>query len=106
MSTRHPASTSRLRRFVEWAFRNRRTGRITVAQVPNLPLSIFLATVVIRWFTPAGSDAGTYLAWIGCAGLSWWAVDEVCRGVNPWRRTLGIAGCAVAVVEVVSLVTR
>jgi len=21
--------------------------------------------------------------------LAWWAVDEVVRGVNPWRRCLG-----------------
>jgi hypothetical protein len=23
--------------------------------------------------------------------LGWWAVDEVLRGVNPWRRLLGTA---------------
>jgi hypothetical protein len=29
----------------------------------------------------------------------------VLRGVNPWRRALGVAGCGFAIAGVVSLVT-
>ena len=28
----------------------------------------------------------------GSAALGWWAIDEVARGVNPWRRILGASG--------------
>ncbi|MEL7210840.1 MAG: hypothetical protein AAGK32_21830, partial [Actinomycetota bacterium] len=35
---------------VDWLFRDRTTGRITIAQPPNPPLWIFLASVVARWF--------------------------------------------------------
>ena len=86
---------------VDWLFRDRRTGRIVVAQVPNLPLWIFLATVVARWVVPEDSGAFTALRVVALASLGWWAVDEVVRGVNPWRRLLGIGGCVVVVAGVV-----
>ena len=42
--------------WVDWMFRDRRTGRITIAQFPNLALWTFFATVVVRWvFSPHGA---------------------------------------------------
>lgn len=76
-------------RTVDWLFRNRQTGRLTIGQPPNLSLGIFLAATVARWvFDPAG-DVRTALITIGRLALVWWAVDEIVRGVNPWRRILG-----------------
>ena len=89
-------------RAFDWLFCNRRTGRITIAQFPNVALSVFLVTVVFRWVVTTGT-ARTMLDWIGLAALAWWAVDEVFRGVNPWRRLLGLIGCAFAVAGLVSL---
>ena len=83
-------------RLFGWLFRNRRTGRITVAQFPNVALSIFFVTVVLRWFVSPGTGFRTAIDWIGVSALAWWALDEVFRGVNPWRRLLGLAGCIAA----------
>jgi hypothetical protein len=74
---------------IDWLFRNRRTGRITVVQFPNLPLGLFLIAMVVRSVTNPSGGLRTALAVVGTAGLVWWAVDEVIRGVNPWRRLLG-----------------
>jgi hypothetical protein len=87
---------------VDWWFRDRRTGRIVVAQFPNLALWIFLATVVLRWVVPEDSGAFTALRGVALAALAWWAIDEVVRGVNPWRRLLGLAGCAIVIVGLVT----
>jgi hypothetical protein len=74
---------------VEWLFRNRTTGQITVGQFPNLALGLFLAATVAGWVTgPSGRFSGA-LGAIGAGALLWWAADEVLRGVNPWRRLLG-----------------
>lgn len=74
---------------INWLFRNRQTGRITIAQWPNLPLWLFLVATALRWlFAPAGG-LRTALEVVATGGLLWWAVDEVLRGVNPWRRFLG-----------------
>lgn len=94
---------ARLPRPLEWMFRNRRTGRLTIAQFPNVALWIFFATVVWRRAGPPRGAGRTAIGVIGAAALAWWAVDEVVRGVNPWRRLLGLGGCALAVAGVVSL---
>jgi hypothetical protein len=86
---------------IDWLFRNRQTGRITVAQVPNLPLVVALAALgARRLFAPSGAWDGT-LGFVGWVALGWWAVGEVFRGVNPFRRLLGggvlLAGILLAV---------
>jgi len=88
---------------IDWLFRNRQTGRITIAQFPNVPLWIFFATVVLGRVVAAGSEARRVIGGIGVASLAWWALDEVFRGVNPWRRLLGLGGCAFAVSGLVRL---
>lgn len=79
----------RLERGIGWLFRSRTTGRITIAQFPNAALALFLIVSVLRWLlSPAGQFA-TALRVIADGGLIWWAIDELIRGVNPWRRLLG-----------------
>lgn len=78
-----------LTRSFDWLFRNRSTGAITIAQFPNVPLAVFLVAAGVRWlFHPTGA-LGTVVAIAAAAGLIVWAVLEVARGVNPWRRILG-----------------
>lgn len=74
---------------VDWAPRDRRTGRIVIAQWPNAALVVWIVAGVLRAvFDPAGGW-GTALRVVATLALGWWAVDEVVRGVNPWRRLLG-----------------
>jgi hypothetical protein len=87
---------------IDWLFRNRRTGQITIAQFPNVALWIFLVTVALRWVITTGV-ARTTIDGIAVGSLGWWAVDEVVRGVNPWRRLLGLGGCAFAAAGLVAL---
>ena len=61
-----------------------------IAQLPNLPLWIFLATVVLRRVVPARTWVRTAINWTAVVALGWWALDESLRGVNPWRRALGL----------------
>ena len=74
---------------MNWLFRNRQTGEITVAQAPNPPLWVFFAATIVRvLFRPSGR-AGTALTIVARGALAIWAVDELARGVNPFRRILG-----------------
>ncbi len=81
-----------LRQALDWTFRSRIDGRITVGQWPNLPLWLFLGLTAAGFaLDPTGAPgravrAGALLC------LAWWALDEVFRGVNPWRRFLGALG--------------
>jgi hypothetical protein len=82
---------------IDWLLRDRRTGRWVVVQAPNLPLLVWLVTVVLRWFWHARA-----LDVVGTTALVVWAGDEVARGVNPFRRLLGAAVLAALVVRWVS----
>ena len=80
-----------VRRLLLWCFRNRETGAITVAQTPNLALSVFLVATAILWLTHPTGAISTMAQVVATGSLVVWALDEVVRGVNPWRRFLGIA---------------
>ena len=80
-----------MRRAIDWMFRSRRTGRITIAQFPNTALWLFLVAAFLRGLFHPDGRPGTVLAVAATVGLTWWALDEVLRGVNPWRRLLGAA---------------
>jgi len=74
---------------VDWALRDRRTGRIVIAQWPNAALVVWIVAGAARAvLDPAGGWA-TALRVVATLALGWWAVDEIARGVNPWRRLLG-----------------
>ncbi len=92
-----------MRSAFDWLFRSRTSGRITIAQMPNVALWIFFATVVLRRIVATGTSPRTVVDWIGVGALGWWALDEVIRGVNPWRRLLGLGGCAFTVAGIVGL---
>ena len=96
-------STDEDRSFIDWAFRSRETGEIVIAQMPNLPLWIWLATLPFGWFLDASSQIATGAKVIGTAALLWWAVLEIFQGVNPWRRLVGVGGLFFVAMRVMQL---
>jgi hypothetical protein len=78
---------SRLRSGLGWLLRDRRTGRVVVAQAPNAPAWVYVASLLARRVVPDG--AVTAVTAVGTVALVVWALDELVRGVNPFRRLLG-----------------
>jgi hypothetical protein len=79
------------RRFLQWFFRNRETGAITIAQTPNLVLWIVIVGSALIWALHPAGRFGVALEIVVRVAILVWAIDEVWRGVNPWRRFLGAA---------------
>jgi len=77
------------RNVLRWLFEDRRTGRIVVAQWPNIPLAVWIVASAVNWLANPGGRWGTALQVTGTVALIVWAADEIFRGVNPWRRILG-----------------
>ena len=92
---RHGSPARTVAALFDWLFRNRETGQITIGQFPNVALWIFIVTVILRRVL-ADTATRTAVDAIGVAALAWWALDELFRGVNPWRRLLGLVGCLAA----------
>ncbi|MHB1491348.1 hypothetical protein GALL_466200 [mine drainage metagenome] len=98
-----PDGTQARPNVLSWMFRSRTTGRITVAQLPNWPLATWLLATVVLWLVDPQGWVRVGITVVSTLALAVWAVDEVLRGVNPFRRLLGgvVLGWLV-----VSLVTR
>jgi hypothetical protein len=76
---------------LEWLLRDRVSGGITIAQFPNPALWTWLAATVLGlWWRPTVGDVDVLVV-LSTGALLVWAVDEVLRGVNPFRRLLGAA---------------
>jgi hypothetical protein len=71
-------------------FRDRKTGRIVIAQRPNPALLVFLVASVIQRFGHPHGRVRSVIGAVAVIALLWWAVDEMVRGVNPFRRLLGV----------------
>jgi hypothetical protein len=84
------ATTSPVQRSIDWAFRSRESGRIVIVQRPNLPLVLFVVLRVAAMVIPDGSMHDV-VSWTARIALAWWGLDELLRGVNPFRRLLGAA---------------
>ena len=75
--------------WITWLFADRKTGRIVIGQFPNLVLWIFLGAVIVRLVLGPTGVWGTAVNAVADIALLWWAIDEIVRGVNPFRRILG-----------------
>ena len=64
---------------------------MTIVQFPNLELGIVVVASVVRGLTHLTGAPRTLLDAVAAVALAAWAVDEIVRGVNPWRRFLGAA---------------
>lgn len=74
---------------LSWLFEDRRSGRIVVVQWPNIPLWVWIAASTLNGLAHPGGRWGAALSVTGSVALAVWAIDEILRGVNPWRRIVG-----------------
>ena len=74
-----------------WLFEDRRTGKIVIGQTPNLPLIVFVCAFAADAALKPQGAAGTIVRGIKVSSLTYFALDELLRGVNPFRRMGGAA---------------
>lgn len=77
------------RRAFRWCFADRDTGRIVIAQAPNTALLVVLGALGVEVLFKPDGTGGRVVAAAKTASLTYWSFDEILRGANPWRRTLG-----------------
>ena len=66
-----------------------REGKVVLAQIPNLPLIVWIVASLLRLiFTTGKVNIG--LEAIAFGSLFTWAWEELFQGVNYFRRVLGL----------------
>lgn len=76
-----------MRQLLNWWLTDPTTGRVVIAQSPNPALLVWLGAFAGR--IVSGPELDAKLSWIGSGALIVWGLDEILRGVNPFRRLLG-----------------
>jgi hypothetical protein len=99
--TETPEQIQKRSGFLDWAFRSRTTGRITVGQLPNGPLTVWLVASAALWLGHPHGRVRVVFVVIATAALALWAGGEALRGVNPFRRLLGVTVLAWLVLSLV-----
>jgi hypothetical protein len=84
-----------------WWFTNRSTGRITVAQMPNLALLLFGVATVAARLLDGHPTTSRVLSDVASGAIVVWSLDEIVRGVNPWRRLLGAVVLAASILSII-----
>ena len=67
-----------------------REGNIVIAQMPNLPILVWLAATLLQLVVPSGK-VGAGLGLVAFGTLFTWAWLELFAGVNYFRQALGLA---------------
>lgn len=75
---------------VDKVFRDREgEGEIVLAQMPNLPIIVWIVASLLRLFFTTGK-VSIGLEIIAFGSLFTWAWEELFQGVNYFRRALGL----------------
>ena len=82
-----------------WWFRSS-DGRLTLWQLPNPALCVWLVTLVLGRFDLSVADKAA-VDGVRRGALLVWALDEVVRGASPFRRVLGAVVLAAQLVSLV-----
>ncbi len=102
-----PAVPSPGQDLLGWAVTSRENGEVVLWQAPNLPALLSTVGVVLTAVSPRGSGVQRGATVATMLVSAWWGVDELARGVNPFRRALGAGGLtAVAAATVVAVRRR
>jgi hypothetical protein len=81
-------------RMKDWLFRSRVTGEITYGQRPNVTLIAYYVLWAVRRFVKPTGQTGSVVSGVTDGLITVWAIDELARGVNPFRRMIGGATLA------------
>lgn len=65
-----------------------RQGQVVIWQTPNLPLIAWAGLTVFSLLV--NGRLADILSWLGSAALITWSLLEIFRGVNYFRRALGL----------------
>jgi hypothetical protein len=84
---------SRIRNFFDWLFKdlNGRHGKYVIAEVPNLPLIIFMVAIVLSVAIYPG-PVQKFFAIVAYISILYWGFREWRGGRSRFRKLLGFLG--------------
>ncbi len=89
---------ARIKYYLDWLYKdqNGRNGKYVIAEAPNLPLIIFMVSIVLAVVVYPGIFQ-KFLVVVAYIALTWWGILEIRSGRSRFRRLLGILGIVAVV---------
>jgi len=89
---------AKIRYYLDWLFRDRtsRRGKYVIAEVPNLPLIIFMIAIILSVAIYPGTLQKVVTA-VAYLSLIYWGILEYKSGRSRFRQLLGILGIIAAI---------
>lgn len=84
---------ARIRFWINWFFRDltQRKGKYVIAEVPNLPLIIFMVAIILSVISNPGIIQ-KLLTGVAYLALVYWGILEWRNGRSRFRKLLGVLG--------------
>ena len=77
-----------IKKLFKWLFITK-DGKVVIGQLPNLPIILWLVSLIINNFVK-DYKINWVISLVGTISLVYWAILEITRGVNGFRRLLGL----------------
>jgi len=89
---------AKIKYWLDWLFKDltERRGKYVIAEVPNLPLVIFMVTLIIGIIQYPGFGQKLFLG-ISFVAIIYWGILEYKGGRSRFRKLLGVLGLLGAV---------
>jgi uncharacterized membrane protein len=78
-----------------------KNGHFVIWQLPNAPLIAWAILTVISLFYN-GTTANVF-SWLGTSALVIWSILEILKGVNYFRRVLGLVILVFSILSIINL---
>ena len=76
-------------------------GKLTIAQVPNLPIIMAIIFAALGLIPNLNSDLQVLFSFLATSFLFVWSYLEITHGVNYFRRALGTAVMLFIIIKVI-----
>jgi len=76
-------------------------GKLTIAQLPNLPIILALVFVALALIPNLNSDLQVLFSFLATSFLFVWSYLEITQGVNYFRRALGVGVLVILIIGTV-----
>lgn len=93
-----------IKKLINWLFITK-DGKVVIGQFPNIPIIIWLISLIINYLV-SNDKISLVISIVGTLSLVYWALLEITKGLNGFRRLLGLVILLYVISQIVTKLWR